>query len=237
MIGNKLIYRCFVLVLIGIGAGRALAVESPGATTLPYELGYQLGQWWSSWQAETADPLALRQGFEDGAAGEPRSEPVQAIEEAWSALQAQYARQHAAQAQRQLAVGEGWREAYAQQAAVRELASGTLYRVLSGSEGPRPAPSDRVLMHYRLGLPDGSVLADSFASGQPVQLRVEDTFLGWRDALQQMTVGSRWELVVPPEAAFGVTPPHPDIPSNATLVMQVELVDLLDSAVPAGSLP
>ncbi|MDY6829698.1 MAG: FKBP-type peptidyl-prolyl cis-trans isomerase [Pseudomonadota bacterium] len=225
---------CLICGLVSAWASAAQPGDAH-AGALPYELGYQLGQWWSQWQGEPPDGASLTRGFEDGIAGVARRRPEQAVEDAWAALQAEYARQHTAQAERQLAMGEGWRDAYAQQVAVRELESGTLYRVLSRSEGPRPALRDRVLVHYRASLPDGRVLADSFVTGKPVQVRVEDTFSGWRDALQQMTVGSRWELVIPPEAAFGVTPPHPDIPPNATMIIQVELVDLLGSAVPAGS--
>jgi FKBP-type peptidyl-prolyl cis-trans isomerase FklB len=108
------------------------------------------------------------------------------------------------------------------------LPSGLQYEILTDADGPKPAATDRVTTHYRGTLIDGTVFDSSYDRGQPATFPLNGVIAGWTEALQLMSVGSKWRLFIPPELAYGARAQGP-IPANSTLIFDVELIEIAEA--------
>jgi peptidylprolyl isomerase len=115
---------------------------------------------------------------------------------------------------------------------VQTLPSGLKYSVLTAGTGDvSPKMGERVRVHYTGWLTDGKVFDSSKTRGKPAELTVGGVIPGWTESLQKMTKGARWKLTIPPELGYGASGSPPAIPPNATLVFDVELLEVF--AMPA----
>jgi peptidylprolyl isomerase len=103
--------------------------------------------------------------------------------------------------------------------------SGLQYRVISEGTGIIPTDTSTVTVHYKGSLIDGTVFDSSYERGEPAQFPVNGVIPGWTEALQLMKVGSKWELTIPSDIAYGPRGAGQAIPPHATLVFEVELLD------------
>jgi FKBP-type peptidyl-prolyl cis-trans isomerase len=103
------------------------------------------------------------------------------------------------------------------------LPSGLQYKVLKQGEGKKPTEVDTVEVHYRGTFVNGTEFDNSYARGKPVTMTLKPVIPGWREALKLMPEGSKWQLFIPPELAYG---PRGSgrIPPNSTLIFEVELI-------------
>ena len=106
------------------------------------------------------------------------------------------------------------------------LPSGLQYKVLQEGTGPKPAPTDTVVCNYRGTLLDNTEFDSSYKRGQPATFPVTKVIKGWTEALQLMPVGSKWQLFIPPELAYGDRGAGGQIGPNATLIFEVELLSI-----------
>ncbi|HEY1270579.1 MAG TPA: FKBP-type peptidyl-prolyl cis-trans isomerase, partial [Terriglobales bacterium] len=106
------------------------------------------------------------------------------------------------------------------------LPSGLQYKVLKTGDGPKPTAEDTVVCQYRGTLIDGKEFDSSYKGGQPATFPVKGVIKGWTEALQLMPVGSKWQLFVPSDLAYGDRGAGPDIGPNSTLIFEVELVSI-----------
>jgi FKBP-type peptidyl-prolyl cis-trans isomerase FklB len=106
------------------------------------------------------------------------------------------------------------------------LPSGLQYRIEKEGNGPKPAPGDKVTCNYSGTLIDGKEFDSSYKRGQPVTFSVGEIIKGWNEALQLMPVGSKWQLFVPPDLAYGERGAGQDIGPNSTLIFEVELLSI-----------
>ena len=100
--------------------------------------------------------------------------------------------------------------------------------MIVAGDGPKPGLMDTVSTHYHGSLIDGTVFDSSVDRGIPAQFPVNGVIAGWTEALQLMGVGSKWRLVIPPELAYGERGAGGAIPPQATLIFEVELLDIVD---------
>lgn len=105
------------------------------------------------------------------------------------------------------------------------LESGLQYKILTEGKGPQPGPSDVVSVHYTGSLINGDVFDSSVERGQPVKFKVEGVIQGWIEALQLMPTGSKWQLYIPSDLAYGANGGGP-IGPNETLLFDVELISI-----------
>jgi FKBP-type peptidyl-prolyl cis-trans isomerase FklB len=106
------------------------------------------------------------------------------------------------------------------------LPSGLQYKILQAGSGAKPTSSDSVVCNYRGTTIDGKEFDSSYKRGQPATFPVSGVIKGWTEALQLMPVGSKWQLFIPGDLAYGARGAGPDIGPNATLVFEVELISI-----------
>ena len=107
------------------------------------------------------------------------------------------------------------------------LPSGLQYKVLVKGEGQVPQSSDRVKVHYEGRLLDGTVFDSSYKRGEPSEFTPTQVIRGWTEALQLMPVGSKWELYIPYELAYGERGVGSDIKPYSALIFTIELLDIV----------
>ena len=122
--------------------------------------------------------------------------------------------------------GQAFLKANADKEGVVTLASGLQYKVIKEGTGPKPKATDLVEVHYRGTLIDGQEFDSSFKRGKPASFGVSNVIKGWTEALQLMNVGSKWKLFIPSELAYGSRGTGPLIGPNATLIFEVELLNI-----------
>lgn len=110
-------------------------------------------------------------------------------------------------------------------AASKSTGSGLVYEVVRAGQGESPKAGDVVVAHYTGWLADGTPF-DSSHDGEPTSMLLDNLFPGWREGFQLMTPGSVYKFSIPPELGYGATQME-RIPANSTLVIRVELVEVL----------
>ena len=133
-----------------------------------------------------------------------------------------------AKAETNLAEGKKFLDENGKKEGVQTTASGLQYKAIKPAEGPKPKASDTVKVHYSGTLLDGTKFDSSYDRGEPVTFSLEQVVPGWKEGLQLMPVGSKYMLWVPGDLGYGEsgTPGGP-IPPNATLVFEVELLEIV----------
>ena len=194
-----------------------------------YALGMNIGNGLRR-NAIDVDLNTMLQGIKDGATG---AKPQMSDDEIRAALTAfQQDMQAKAMAQMQQAAAKSKQEGDAFLAAnkikegVVTLPSGLQYKIITAGTGPKPTAADTVVCNYRGTLVDGTEFDSSYKRGQATTFGVSRVIKGWTEALQLMPVGSKWQLFIPSELAYGMQPPSEEIPPNATLIFEVELLSI-----------
>ena len=109
---------------------------------------------------------------------------------------------------------------------VTTLASGLQYEIITEGNGSKPSATDRVKCHYHGTLIDGKVFDSSVERGQPAVFGVNQVIKGWVEALQLMSVGSKWRLYIPSDLAYGAQGAGEMIGPNTALIFDVELLGI-----------
>ncbi|MBQ5524553.1 MAG: FKBP-type peptidyl-prolyl cis-trans isomerase [Paludibacteraceae bacterium] len=125
------------------------------------------------------------------------------------------------------AVGKAFLEKNKKEEGVIELPSGLQYKVLKEGNGKKPKATDKVRCHYEGMLLDGTVFDSSIKRGEPAVFGVNQVIQGWVEALQLMQEGSKWRLFIPSEMAYGARGAGNSIPPHATLIFDVELIEVV----------
>lgn len=168
-------------------------------------------------------------GMKDAMAGEKLLMPEKELRRAMNSFQSEL-RQKAAARSRIAAVdnkkkGDDFLAQNKTREGVVTLASGVQYKVLKAGDGKLPTEPDTVECYYRGTLLDGTEF-DSTEPGKPATLKVAQLIPGWKEALKLMPAGSKWQLYIPPQLAYGPRGVGSDIGPNETLVFEVELLSV-----------
>jgi FKBP-type peptidyl-prolyl cis-trans isomerase FklB len=226
--------RIFVAVLVSCMTtlSPVSAEEKPAMTAqqkLAYSLGADLGKTFRQ-QGVMVDAQAFGRGFADALAGgalamtaEEMTATIQAFQQEMVAKQQEYMQ---AQAAANKKAADAFFQANKGKPGVTTLPSGLQYKVLTEGTGPTPTATDTVTVHYRGMLLDGTEFDSSYARGEPASLPVNSVIKGWTEALQLMKVGSKWQLFIPPELAYGERGAGRVIAPNQGLVFEVELLGI-----------
>lgn len=109
---------------------------------------------------------------------------------------------------------------------VKALTEGVLYEVIAEGSGKQAQPNSVVSVYYKGSLISGKVFDDNTSQGYPDAFRLKDLIVGWQIAIAQMKEGDKWKVYIPSEAGYGKRGTH-GIPSNSTLIFEIELVKVM----------
>ncbi|MEX2544249.1 MAG: FKBP-type peptidyl-prolyl cis-trans isomerase [Phycisphaeraceae bacterium] len=203
----------------------------PGAPrdAISYALGYRMGNdlRQQDFELEVDDFAAgLRDALADN--GQPRLTDEQ-MSDALLAFQQQMLARHQQRLDAFAAENRAFLEDNAERDDVHVTDTGLQYRVIEAGpdDAATPGPRAEVRVHYRGQLINDDVFADSRQEGQPAQFPVDGVIPGWTEALQRMTPGSKWELFIPAELAYGAHG-RGNIPPHATLIFEIELLEIVE---------
>ena len=130
-------------------------------------------------------------------------------------------------------IGDAFLAANKTKQGVVTLPSGLQYKIIKEGTGPKPAPDDTVLCHYRGSLVDNTEFDSSYKRGEPLKIPVGGVIKGWTEAIQLMPVGSKWQLFIPSDLGYGDHgAPGSPIGPNSTLIFEVELISIEPKAAP-----
>lgn len=206
-------------------------MENKELDRISYALGLSMG---NNFKGSGIDSINVKD-FADGvAAVYEGAQPKMSYDEAKMVIQSFFqemeAKQQAAaqeMAKVNKAAGEAFLAENGKRAEVVTTNSGLQYEVLVEGNGASPKATDQVTVHYTGKLIDGTVFDSSVDRGQPATFGVTQVIPGWVEALQLMKVGAKWRLYIPSEIAYGPQGAGGVIGPNATLIFDVELLNII----------
>jgi len=195
---------------------------------LSYALGLSMG---NNFKRSGIEEINVQE-FADGVAAvyygsEPKmtyTEAQQTVQDFFMNLQKKQEEAAAKMAEVNAKAGETFLAENARRAEVKTTPSGLQYEVIKEGIGPRPTADQKVTVHYEGKLIDGTVFDSSIDRGQPATFGVTQVIPGWVEALQLMSVGSKWRLYIPSDLAYGPQGAGGLIGPNQTLIFDVELI-------------
>ena len=173
-------------------------------------------------QSVPFDPAILARGMKDGLAGGKTLLTDQEAQAAMDEVRSDLMKKQQAAGKKE---GDDFLTANKGKEGVVTLPSGLQYKILKAGTGPKPTASDTVACNYRGTRIDGTEFDSSYKRGQPTKFPVNGVIKGWTEALQLMPVGSKWQLFIPSDLAYGESG-NQGIPPNSTLIFEVELVSI-----------
>ena len=227
--------------IIAVSAGLyACANENtatPSLETLEQKASYSFGVDVASrlkQQGIELDINALNQGITDAYTGAKLAltdeESIQVKTEFQTQLRDAIMKKQAAVGDENLAAGKAFLEENAKKPDVITTESGLQYKIITSGEGKQPKDTDTVTTHYKGTLIDGREFDSSYKRDKPASFPVKGVIKGWTEALQLMHVGDKWQLFIPSDLAYGPTKRSELIEANATLIFEIELLDIKGDA-------
>jgi FKBP-type peptidyl-prolyl cis-trans isomerase FklB len=222
-----------VVVSMALLAAQANAEEKKAFQTpkekQSYSIGVDIAKKLKS-QSIDIDADALAKGLNDVTSGKPLQMTDQEMSETLSALQKELMEKKAALSkelgEKNKKAGEAFLAENKKKEGVKTLPSGLQYKVIKEGTGKTPKLEDSVLCNYRGTLIDGTEFDSSYKRGQPATFPVKGVIPGWTEALQLMKEGSKWELVIPSNLAYGERGAGNAIGPDATLIFEIELISV-----------
>ena len=153
-------------------------------------------------------------------------ETLLTLEEAGNAINARMEQQFAEQTAANRKRGEDYLKSNAEMEGVQVTESGLQYNVLTEGEGEKPKPTDKVKVHYRGTLVDGTEFDSSYSRGEPTSFTLNQVIPGWTEGVQLMNVGSKYRFVIPAGLAYGERGAGGAIGPHETLIFEVELLEI-----------
>lgn len=225
-------------VLLGL-ALLAVPTAAQDATALKtqkeqfsYALGMEIGDGFRK-QALDLDPATVGKGFADAFSGGKTLLTEEQMHAVLTTAQEEYKKKqmamHVERAQVALREGQAFLAANKTKEGVVTLPSGVQYKVLKEGNGEKPELDEMAICNYRATLIDGTEFDSSAKHNGPATFAIRGMVKGLAEALQLMPVGSKWQIFVPPQLAYGENGGGQMIPPNATLIFEVELLGVKEN--------
>jgi FKBP-type peptidyl-prolyl cis-trans isomerase len=220
-------------------APAANATESPFKSQkekFSYAIGMEMGKGVKSQQIDV-DPDVIMKGLKDALSDAKPQMSDEEIRLTITQLQQQIRQNQIAAATENKKKGDAFLAENAKKDGVISLPDGLQYKILTTGQGKRPVESDTVLCNYKGTFIDGTEFDSSARAGKPVPFEVKNVIPGFREILQLMPVGSKWQIFIPSNLAYGERGAGGGvIAPNSALIFEVELVGIQEPA-PAASSP
>ena len=230
--------------VISLGLTSVMLAEGTNILTdtksrVSYAIGLNIGHSFKAQELDV-DPELVTRGIKDVTSGQPElmneAEVKQTLTAFQQEMRANLQKKRAEQGLKSKAEGAAFLAANKDKPGVQTLPDGLQYLVLTTGTGATPTASDTVTVNYRGTLIDGTEFDSSYKRGQPPSFPVGGVIHGWTEALQKMTVGSKWKLFIPADLAYGENGQR-GIPPNSVLIFEVELLDTKAPAPVAAPTP
>ncbi len=219
------LFKCILtlgLSLVFINSYADAKVESD-LEKLSYSMGIFFGQSVSR-QDMDLDIPAFMQAVEDVLKKSELKLDTNEMQQILSDYQKKEREQMVAKANTNKLTGEKFLEENKKKEGVIQTESGLQYKIIKEGDGKKPTKEDTVLVHYKGTLIDGTEFDSSYSRGEPAELGVGRVIKGWQEALQLMPVGSKWQIAVPSDLAYGQRGAGGAIGPNSTLLFDIELL-------------
>lgn len=194
-----------------------------------YSIGLSIGSNFKN-QSIDINPEVLLKGIKDALAGNKFLMTEKEIFETMTAFQKETAARQADRmktlAEKNKKEGEAFLAENKNKEGVKTTASGLQYKIIKEGSGPKPKSTDTVTVNYRGTLINGTEFDSSYKRGEPASFPLSGIIPGWGEALQLMPVGSKWQLFLPSNLAYGERGAGAQIEPNATLIFEVELLSI-----------
>src|SRR5213080_4105381 len=197
-----------------------------------YAIGMQIG-FNLARQKVDINPDVLNAGMKDAIAGKPQLTPDQ-VKDVMAQFEKEMEQKQKQLGEKNKTDGAKFLEDNKKKAGVKTTASGLQYKVEKEGTGSQPKATDMVTVNYRGTLIDGTEFDSSYKRGQPATFPVTGVIKGWTEALQLMKVGSKYQVFVPSNLAYGERSVSPDLSANSTLIFEVELMDAKPAPPPGA---
>ena len=223
--------RLVIAVLVTLLAVPAFAADGPKTEdqkTL-YAVGLIVARQLSAFNLTPAELELVKQGITDGVTG---NKPLVDVEAYNPKVQALANARREAQGVKLAADAKVFVEKAAKEKGAVKTASGLIYLSQREGKGAKPAATDKVKVHYTGTLVNGVVFDSSYKRGQPTEFPLTGVIKCWTEGIQLMKAGGKAKLVCPPAVAYGERGAGGMIPPNATLVFDVELLEVTPEAKP-----
>ncbi len=173
-------------------------------------------------QSVPFDPVIMARGLKDGLTGSKTLLTDQEAQAVTDEVRSDLIKKAQAASKKE---GDDFLAANKSKEGVVTLPSGLQYKILKAGTGAKPTASDTVVCNYRGTLINGTEFDSSYKRGQPSKFPVSGVIKGWTEALQMMPVGSKWQLFIPSDLAYGDSG-QSGIPPGSTLIFEVELISI-----------
>lgn len=190
-----------------------------------YAIGQQIGRQMKS-QGVKVDVDALAMSISDALAGKKSRLTEEEMQKAMQSMQEAVMKEQAEEGKKNREKGEAFLKENMKKQGVKTTKSGLQYEVIKEGKGASPKASDKVKVHYRGTLLDGTEFDSSYARNAPAEFPLNAVIPGWTEGLQLMKPGALYKLYVPGDLAYGERG-RPSIPSNSVLIFEVELLEIL----------
>jgi FKBP-type peptidyl-prolyl cis-trans isomerase FkpA len=216
-----------------VGGGGKAKISTEDDKTL-YAVGLMLGRNLQSFNLTPAELEIVKQGISDQASGK---KPVVELETYGPKINALARKRSDARAEQEKKKSKGFIEAASKEPGAELTPSGMVFKSLKPGQGESPKPTDIVKVNYRGTLTDGTEFDSSFKRGQPAEFPLNGVIPCWTEGVGKMKIGEKAKLVCPSNIAYGDMGRPPTIPGGATLVFEVELLEVKQREQPAASMP
>ncbi len=204
-----------------MGGGGSVTLDSDDKKTL-YALGLILGRNLAGFNLTPSELDVVKAGINDAALGKKAQVELETYGPKVNQLRM---KRMGAKADEEKKKGSAYAEKAAQEQGAERTPSGLVFKQLTPGTGETPKTTDMVKVNYRGTLIDGTEFDSSYKRGQPATFPVNGVIKGWTEALQLMKEGSKWELFIPSDLAYG-SQARPGMPPNSTLIFEVELISV-----------
>ncbi len=191
---------------------------------ISYALGLGIGQQLKSMNIENFDVNEFARSIDDVMNGRDTDMTAR---EAQTMLSEYFEKKQAEEAQANIAAGKAYLEENGKREGVITTKSGLQYEVLTEGTGKSPKATDKVRCHYEGRLTDGSVFDSSYQRGEPADFGLNQVIPGWTEGVQLMKEGAKYRFHIPYLLGYGERGAGASIPPYATLVFDVELIEVL----------